>query len=176
MTNTKKESHLLTRSPHIGLVLNTPKGRGIFATAPLAAGTIIETCPVLVLDPTENTDYIEKTELFHYTYNWPLQPQSSSSKESGHDTTNGNVHVPKVTQAVVLGLGSMFNHSTQSQNVGWTRDIDRQIITYHALRDIPAGEELCISYGSRLTFTDADAPPPEDEGDGTQVLSSIELS
>ena len=69
----------------------------------------------------------------------------------------------------------MFNHSNMHQNVGWTRDTDRLIIKYHALRDIDAGEELCISYGSRLTFVDADAPPPGDEGDGSELLSSIDL-
>lgn len=76
----------------------------------------------------------------------------------------------------------MFNHSMQEQNVTWERDTERQIITYRALRDIPVGEELCksafmtftislltaegISYGSHLTFKDADAPlppPPEEE-------------
>lgn len=39
----------------------------------------------------------------------------------------------------------MFNHSTQDQNVVWERDTERLIITYRALRDIPAGEELCKS-------------------------------
>jgi hypothetical protein len=50
----------------------------------------------------------------------------------------------KITQAVILGLGSMFNHSTHEQNVGFERDVERQVITYRALRDIPAGEELCM--------------------------------
>lgn len=63
-----------------------------------------------------------------------------------------------MTQAVIFGLGSMFNHSTQHQNVGWKRDLDRQLIVYCALRDIEEGEELCISYGDHLTFIDADAP------------------
>jgi hypothetical protein len=49
----------------------------------------------------------------------------------------------QLAQAVILGLGSMFNHSTQDQNVVWERDPDRLIITYRALRDIPVGEELC---------------------------------
>jgi hypothetical protein len=53
----------------------------------------------------------------------------------------------------------MFNHSTLNQNVGWTRDVKRQIITYRTLRDVAAGEELCISYGApgQLTFADAEA-------------------
>ena len=59
------------------------------------------------------------------------------------------------TQAIVLGLGSLFNHSTNKLNVVWQRDVESQSITYRALRDIGKGEELCISYG-RLWFEDAD--------------------
>jgi len=68
----------------------------------------------------------------------------------------------------------MFNHSTQLQNVGWKRDLERQLIVYRALRDIRQGEELCISYGDHLTFVDADKPemPSEDEGD---MLDRIQL-
>ncbi|KAK8215124.1 hypothetical protein M8818_002134 [Zalaria obscura] len=69
----------------------------------------------------------------------------------------------------------MFNHSSADQNVGWERDIKNQIVVYRTLRDIKAGEELCISYGQRLTFKDADAPQYVDEGDGTQLLGSIQL-
>jgi len=36
----------------------------------------------------------------------------------------------------------MFNHARE-QNVGWTRDTTRLLITYKTLRDINAGEELC---------------------------------
>jgi SET domain-containing protein len=46
-------------------------------------------------------------------------------------------------QAVVFGLGSMFNHSRVKQNVGWTRDKEHKLIRYRALRDIESGEELC---------------------------------
>lgn len=83
--------------------------------------------------------------------------------------------VRKVAQAVILGLGSMFNHSTRDQNVVWERDSDRLIMTYRALRDIEAGEELCISYGSHLTFKDADAPiflSPETE---IEQLNQIQI-
>ena len=70
----------------------------------------------------------------------------------------------------------MFNHSAQDQNVGWQRDLERGLVTYTALRDIDEGEELCISYGSRLTFVDADAPEPDDEGDGSMLLDGIQLA
>jgi hypothetical protein len=57
-----------------------------------------------------------------------------------------------MTQALALGLGSMFNHSTKAQNVRWSRNTEQDYIVYTSLRDIEAGEELCISYGSRILW------------------------
>ena len=152
----------LERCPNLVLVPNTPKGRGVFTSRPISVGTIIETSPVLVLDPKENSDHIEKTGLYHYTYNWPDSSAQTRKKS---------------TQAVVFGLGSMFNHSTQKQNMGWTRDVENRLIVYRALRDITEGEELCISYGDHLTFEDADAPHANEANgeDGEEVLSRIQL-
>ncbi|KAF2035486.1 SET domain-containing protein [Setomelanomma holmii] len=140
----------LQRCPDLEIRIDTPKGRGVFAAKNIPAKTIIDICPVLLLGMQENIDHIEHTSLFHYTYNWPNLDSKSEKKSA---------------QAVIFGLGSMFNHK-HDQNVVWVRDIDRLIITYRAARDILAGEELCISYGSHLTFKDADVPelpPPETE-------------
>lgn len=109
--------------------------------------------------------------------NWPIVDSKGNSK---------------VAQAVIFGLGSMFNHSTQNQNIAWERDTDRLIITYRALRDIPAGEELCkpagnfeilkylltelgISYGSHLTFEDTDRPPPLSTENELEQFNQIHL-
>ncbi|KAH6858318.1 hypothetical protein B0T12DRAFT_156523 [Alternaria alternata] len=123
----------------------------------------LQRCPDIAIKvdtpKEENKKHIENTSLYHYTYNWPIVDNNGNSK---------------VAQAVIFGLGSMFNHSTQEQNVGWMRDTQRQIITYRALRDIPAGEELCISYGSHLTFKDADATPPTPPEDEIEQLRMIE--
>lgn len=87
-----------------------------------------------------------------------------------------------MTQALALGLGSMFNHSLLAQNVGWKRNTETDVIVYTALRDIKAGEELCISYGSaRLWFDDADASANTEIGDdendtGGETLGELELS
>ncbi|KAI5194279.1 hypothetical protein E4T39_08691, partial [Aureobasidium subglaciale] len=135
--------------------------RGVFAAARIPAHSILETCPVLVLDPTENKLHIEKTNLFHYTYNWPLLDP----------TTNKLI----TTQAVILGLGSMFNHSTNHQNVGWERNVSAGVVVYKTLRDVEEGEELCISYGDRLWFEDADKEVEEDEGDGLGFWGGIEI-
>ena len=141
----------LTRCPNLSLRTNTPKGRGIFATTSIPAGTIIEISPVLILTREENETHIEKTSLYHYTYNWPLK---TILPETGTTITK--------TQAVVLGLGSLFNHSSRDQNVGWLRDLERQVIIYKTLREIEEGEELSISYGERLTFVDADLSLEDD--------------
>jgi len=106
-----------------------------------------------------------------YLYsNWPYSPPSNTSQ------SNESKQPPIQTQALILGLGSMFNHSTMYQNVGWDRDIKNLLITYTTLRDIKEGEELCISYGPRLTFKDVEEEPfdtgPED---WTEVLNIIDL-
>lgn len=49
------------------IFISSSSGRGVFAAARIPAYTVLETCPVLVLDPTENKEHIAKTELFHYT-------------------------------------------------------------------------------------------------------------
>ena len=77
------------------------------------------------------------------------------------------------TQAISLGLGSLFNHSSQDLNVGWERDINAQTISYTALRDIGRGEELCINYG-RLWFHDADGTQ-EAEDCADVMLGKIEI-
>lgn len=140
------------RSSRTDFLLLFP-GRGVFSSVSIPSGTIIDTCPVLVLDPVENKKHIEHTSLYHYTYNWPMPAEINRAPNGTASTTT----TPRNTQALILGLGSMFNHSLHRQNVGWRRDLQRQVIVYRALRDIAAGEELCISYGDRLTFRDVEA-------------------
>jgi SET domain-containing protein len=79
--------------------------------------------------------------------------------------------VKKPRQALALGLGSMFNHR-RNPNVAWERNIATQSIRYFALRDIDEEEELCISYGPKLWFNDADEPEGEVEVESeTEILS-----
>ncbi|SMR64136.1 unnamed protein product [Zymoseptoria tritici ST99CH_3D1] len=159
-----EDSISLTRCPHLELRLSTPKGRGVFATNSIPRGTLIDICPVLILDPAENDKHIAHTSLYHYTYNWP---------RSARTLTHPNGEA-LATQAVILGLGSMFNHSSRDQNVGWTRDLAREVVVYRTLRDVEKGEELCISYGSQLWFEDADGEGSEEE-EGGEVLGRIEV-
>lgn len=93
--------------------------------------------------------------------NWPIK--------------NTETGIVSQTQAVALGLGSLFNHSLLHQNIGWSRDVVGQCIVYRALRDIRAGEELCINYG-KLWFVDADEEQDQvQDGDNDEFLSRIEI-
>ncbi|KAL2037427.1 hypothetical protein N7G274_009912 [Stereocaulon virgatum] len=94
---------------------------------------------------------------------------------SNRPIKNSNAGVVSRTQAVALGLGSLFKHSTLDQNVEWKRDVKDQCIVYRALRDIKAGEELCIDYG-RLWFADADEEKlGQGNDDNDDFLTSIEI-
>jgi hypothetical protein len=110
--------------------------------------------------------------------NWPYTPPQSKDKSNDDPQTKRKV-LPSTTQAIIFGLGSMFNHSTLQQNVGWERDLENKLITYVALRDIKEGEELCISYGQRLTFKDTDEEDNQDierdPDDWTEVLNYMDL-
>ncbi|KAM0689745.1 hypothetical protein Q7P36_010616 [Cladosporium allicinum] len=148
----------LQRCPHLYIKYTPEKGRGVFSSLPLPASTILDTSPVLPLSPAENEAHISKTELYHYTYNWPATA-AAAAESTSNPPSEPSEPLRAKPQAIILGLGSMFNHSTLAQNVGWTRDVKRQIIVYRTLRDVEAGEELCISYGApgQLTFVDAEA-------------------
>lgn len=47
--------------------LNFFIGRGVFAGRDIPAGTQLDVCPVLVLDPKENEEHVRKTDLYNYT-------------------------------------------------------------------------------------------------------------
>jgi len=130
----------------------------------------IDISPVLIFSARES----EKTVLTHYTYTWPAAGDTvdTATWKAGGSTqaedTPSRVKVAR--QALALGLGSMFNHS-RKPNVGWERDIPTQSIRYFALRDIMANEELCISYGPKLWFTDVDGPIEPDVMEETDVMA-----
>ncbi|KAG0035174.1 hypothetical protein BGZ81_000095 [Podila clonocystis] len=105
------------------------KGRGVVTSVPIPARTTIDLSPILLFPTQEYTHHGQFTQLDHYTYRW----------------LGG--------MALALGLGSMFNHS-KDPNVGFQRDFVNKMIRYSTLRDVAAGEELCISYGPNLWFPD----------------------
>ena len=118
---------------------------------------------MLVLSP-EEVSTISRTQIDHYTFNWPYQDPQTGKQRS--------------TQALALGLGSMFNHS-RDENVGFQRHVPDKILVFSTLRNVAPHEELCISYGPRLWFEDTEkrAGEGEEENEETNpdVLACIAL-
>ncbi|HVU58113.1 MAG TPA: SET domain-containing protein [Puia sp.] len=99
------------------------KGRGVFATADIEKGTVVEIAPVIVMTREERT-LLDQTLLHDYIFEW------------GHD--------PKGC-CMALGYIPIYNHSYRS-NCEYEMDYEEELISVRAVRFIKAGEELSINY------------------------------
>ncbi len=109
----------------IRLAASAGRGRGVVATAAIAAGEIFERAPVLVSPATE-WSHVEQTVLFHYCFAWGPQLEHA---------------------AIGLGYASLYNHS-YTPNAVYLRQLDELLIHFVALRDIAAGEEITVNYNN----------------------------
>jgi uncharacterized protein len=100
------------------------KGRGVFARRAIARGALIERVPVAIV-PLKLLADPNDPALSRYFYEW------------GRNTV-----------AIALGYGSLYNHSYTPNAVYLEGD---KIMTYRALRDIAAGEEITINYNGEAT-------------------------
>ena len=97
------------------------KGRGVFAREDIRRGTIIERAPVIVVPVGEIFTLAGSTQLSNYAFIW------------GENTS-----------ALVLGYGSIYNHSFEPNATYYASGRQAQI--FQAIRDICAGEEVTINY------------------------------
>ncbi len=109
----------------VSVVLVPGRGRGVVAARPIAKGELIERAPVIVVDARE-LEAIRSTRLARYYFEW------------GENEDQG---------AIVLGYGSLYNHSYEPCAEFEFRERDHAI-DYVALRDIRAGEEITINYNN----------------------------
>jgi SET domain-containing protein len=103
----------------------TAHGRGVIATADIATGETIELCPVLELGKGDASGLLDD-------YVMSLGDDSDGA-------------------ALVLGYGSLYNHS-EEPNAEYVHEAD-DAYSFVALRDIAAGEEVTISYGEEWWAT-----------------------
>lgn len=109
---------------------NVPhKGRAVFASQFIPAGTEFERVPVLVIPNDDLFNSAGGEFLAEYVFEW------------GEGTV-----------ALALGYGSMYNHSYRP-NARYD-DFSRNIKTYTALVDIQQGEEITINYNGHEDATD----------------------
>lgn len=101
------------------------KGRGVFAKRAIKKGAILERVPVVLVPLKDLVDGKKNPFLNVYLYQWS-----------------------KTHFAVCLGYGLLYNHSFEPNA---TFKYGRESMTYLALRDIAAGEEILINYHMDLS-------------------------
>ena len=105
-------------------IKSTPvKGRGVFTNAKIAADTIIEESPVIVMSG-DDRKLLDKTLLHDYIFEW------GSEKDQC---------------CMALGFVPIYNHSYQS-NCEYFMDFEEDSIKVKTVRPIEEGEELTINY------------------------------
>lgn len=100
------------------------KGRGIFSTEPIPAGTIIESSPVIVMTSDDRL-LLDKTLLHDYIFEW--QPGGANMC------------------CMALGWIPLYNHSFTS-NCEYFMDYEDHSMYIQTVKDITADEELTINY------------------------------
>lgn len=99
------------------------RGRGVFTLNAIAAGTLIEIAPVIVMSG-EDRKRLDETLLHDYIFEW------------GDD---------KNDCCMALGLVPVYNHS-YTANCEYEMYFKKDLITIKTVRDVGAGEELFINY------------------------------
>jgi hypothetical protein len=145
------------RLPRWYHVADGPKGRGLFAITDIPPRSLVHVAPCIAVTRTEYDAHMKHTVLEHYLFN----------------DAGGN-------KLLALGDGSLFNHASRP-NVDYRIDSKLLCIRYFAGHSgIKQGQELCISYGAKLWFEDADgdvcsSSSEEDDGGIASFLSRMEL-
>jgi SET domain-containing protein len=106
------------------------KGRGVFARKAIAEGAFIERVPVVLLPLNLLVGGLGNPVLAKFVF-----------------------YRNRATVALALGYGSLYNHS-YTPNARY-EDEPRGAMTFLALRDIGAGEEITVNYNG-----DAEDPSP----------------
>lgn len=109
--------------PYLFINKTTQRGRGVFTSAYIAADTVIEISPVIVMEKTDR-EYLDKTLLHDYIFEWGGARQQC---------------------CMALGFISMYNHSYTS-NCEYFMDFEEEIIFIKTIRAIEKKEELTINY------------------------------
>lgn len=99
------------------------KGRAVFTRQSMAAGTIIEVSPVIVMS-REERQHLDKTLLHDYIFEWGEMKDQC---------------------CMALGFIPMYNHSYAS-NCEYFMDFNDHSIFVKTVRAIEEGEELTINY------------------------------
>ncbi len=116
--------------PYLIILPTENRGRGVFATAEIPEGTIVEISPVIVMEQKDRS-HLDQTKLHDYIFEWG----------------------GKLLQCCVgLGYISIYNHAYLA-NCEYEMDFDNELMTIKTVAPIKKGEELFINYNG--TFNDS---------------------
>jgi uncharacterized protein len=108
------------------------RGRGVFARETIAAGTVVEAAPVIIV-PAAECYLLDRTILYNYYFHWDGDPNGEGRGALG------------------LGLVSLCNHASRPR-ARVDRNFVRHTLDLVAIADIAPGEEITIDYGCELWF------------------------
>lgn len=109
--------------PYLIILPTENRGRGVFATADIPAGTTIEISPVIVLEQKDRM-HLDQTRLHDYIFEW-----------------GGEL----LQCCVGLGYISIYNHAYMA-NCEYEMDFENELMTIKTVSDVSSGEELFINY------------------------------
>jgi uncharacterized protein len=109
--------------PFLFIAPTDAMGRGVFTDVPIAADTIIEIAPVIVMGAADRLK-LDETLLHDYIFEWGAKQEEC---------------------CMALGYTPLYNHSYTS-NCEYEMDFEARTISIKTMRPINAGEELFINY------------------------------
>lgn len=116
--------------PSLFIAPDAVRGRGVYTREALASGLVVEIAPVIVMSRQDRAR-LDQTLLHDYIFEWdPRQGQC----------------------AMALGYVPLYNHACPS-NCEYEMEYPDSLIRIKTVRDIAAGEELCINYHGHFDDT-----------------------
>lgn len=109
--------------PGLYILKSEGKGRGVYTAGDIFEGSTIEVCPLIII-PEEHVETIHKTVLHDYYFRWGAHQKQA---------------------AILLGYGSLYNHSNEPNARAILLDADNEILI-ESIRTINSGEEITIDY------------------------------
>jgi len=119
-------------NPHVEIRTQSVRGLGVFARKAIAAGTVVEAAPVIIV-PAGECPILDRTILHNYYFHWDGDPDGVGRG------------------ALALGLVSLCNHSSRPR-ARVDRNFIRHTLDLVAIAEIRPGDEITIDYGCELWF------------------------
>src|ERR1035437_5935075 len=140
LKRTSRRKIKLDRKKGLHLRHTEGKGRGVFCTADIRAGEVLEVTPTIILNEAA-TNRIDSTILANYTFQ--LGAISKAHRQRLH------IKDIKKCSGVIMGITSYFNHSEDpNAEVEWEEHDGTLYHLVKALRRIPKNTEICTGYGT----------------------------